>query len=67
MIELIFTACLAAMPEHCRERTLLYTDITVNICMAQSQPVLAGWASDHPNWRIRTWTCRVQDPTQARI
>lgn len=67
MIELVFTACLATMPDHCRERSLLFTDITVAICTVQSQPVLAEWVSEHPQWRISRWACRVRDTARARI
>lgn len=67
MIELIFTVCLTVTPEHCRDRSLLFTDITVETCTTQSQPVLARWISDHPDWRLRTWTCRAHNPQEARI
>lgn len=67
MIELIFMACLATMPDHCRERSLLFSDITVGICTMQSQAVLADWSSRHPGWRISRWACRPHDTAQARI
>lgn len=67
MIELIFTACLAVSPDTCRERSLLFSDVSLGICMTQSQPVLAKWASDHPGWQIEKWACRPHQPGQARI
>lgn len=67
MIELVFTTCLVLMPEHCRERSLLFADITVGICTTQSQPVLARWAMDHQDWQITRWACVVHDPAQTKI
>lgn len=67
MIELLFTACLAMAPETCRERTLLFSDISLGVCTAQSQPILAKWVSDHPGWRITGWTCRPHQTGQADI
>lgn len=59
MIELLFVACLAGSPEECRERSLIFSDITPMQCLMGAQPVLAKWVETHPNERIRTWRCRT--------
>ena len=58
MIELLFVACLAASPENCSERSLVYTDITPAMCLMGAQPELAKWINAHPNYRIQSWKCR---------
>ena len=58
MIELLFVACLATSPEDCRERSLVFTDITPMTCMMGAQPELAKWVHAHPNFVIQSWKCR---------
>ncbi|MEL6103411.1 MAG: hypothetical protein AAFV87_02110 [Pseudomonadota bacterium] len=58
MIELLFVACLAASPEDCRERSLVFTDITPQMCLMGAQPELAKWVDAHPNFTIQSWTCQ---------
>jgi hypothetical protein len=58
MVELLFVACLATAPEECRERSLLFSDITPMVCMMGAQPELAKWASTHPKFDIKSWKCR---------
>jgi len=59
MIELVFVACLAAAPDTCDEKRLLYTDITPMTCMMGAQPQLAQWVGAHPNFTIRKWRCQT--------
>lgn len=59
MIELVFVTCLAATPTDCRERSLLYTDITSQVCMLGAQVELARWVETHPNWNVGRWSCRA--------
>lgn len=58
MIELLFFACLAASPEDCGKRSLVFTDITPQMCMRGAQPELAKWVNAHPNYTIQSWTCQ---------
>lgn len=58
MIELLFVACLATATDECRERSLLFTDITPMQCLIGAQPELAKWSENHPNMEIRSWKCR---------
>ncbi|MEO0387087.1 MAG: hypothetical protein AAF281_06090 [Pseudomonadota bacterium] len=58
MIELLFIACLSTATDQCRERSLLFTDITPMACMMGAQPELAKWVNAHPNHEIRSWKCR---------
>jgi hypothetical protein len=59
MIELLFVACLASAPEDCRERSLVFSDITPMQCLMGAQPELAKWTASHPQMEIRSWRCRT--------
>ncbi|MEP3637055.1 MAG: hypothetical protein ABJN14_07300 [Paracoccaceae bacterium] len=59
MIELLFVACLSTSPDDCRERSLVFSDITPQICMMGAQPELAKWIAAHPNFKIQSWKCRT--------
>lgn len=59
MIELLFVACLATAPDQCRERSLVFTDITPMQCLMGAQPELAKWTNQHPNLEIKSWRCRT--------
>ena len=57
MIELLFVACLATAPDVCRERSLVFSDITPMQCLMGAQPELAKWSQSHPQMEIRSWRC----------
>lgn len=59
MIELAFIACLAASPDICQRRSLVYADLTPMACMMGAQPELAKWIAAHPQLRIKRWSCRM--------
>lgn len=59
MIELLFVACVAGAPDHCQERSLLFTDISPMQCLMGAQPELAKWVESHPNEEIRSWRCQA--------
>ncbi|MCV3274046.1 hypothetical protein [Roseobacter sinensis] len=59
MIELLFVACLATAPDECRERSLVFTDISPMQCLMGAQPELAKWSASHPNFDIKSWRCRT--------
>ena len=58
MIELAFTICLTAAPDACEERSLLFSGISPERCIAGAPPQLAKWATEHQGWRIARWSCR---------
>lgn len=64
MIELLFVACLADAPDQCRERSLVFVDVTPMQCVVGAQPELARWVETHPNLRIRSWRCQYVSPTE---
>lgn len=59
MIELLFVACLSTAPDQCRERSLVFTDVTPMACLMGAQPELAKWVNTHPNQQIKSWRCRT--------
>ena len=59
MIELVFTACLIAAPEDCRERSLVFAaNVTPMMCLTNAQVELARWNVEHPKWQVARWKCR---------
>lgn len=67
MIELLFVACLATDPTHCRERSLVFTNVTPMQCLMGAQPELAKWSVNNPNSRIRSWRCRAVNTSEVDI
>ena len=59
MIELLFVACMATAPEECRERSLVFSNVTPMQCLMGAQPELAKWSASHPNLEIRSWRCQA--------
>ncbi|WP_299402412.1 hypothetical protein [uncultured Roseobacter sp.] len=59
MIELLFVACLSTAPDECRERSLVFTDVSPMQCLMGAQPELAKWTASHPNQKIKSWRCRT--------
>lgn len=59
MIELLFVACLTTAPDECRERSMVFTDITPMTCLMGAQPELAKWVNAHPNFMVQSWRCRA--------
>lgn len=58
MIELVFIVCLSAAPATCKQHAMQFADLTIMTCASAAQPQLAQWAANHPDWRIRRWTCQ---------
>ncbi|WP_152474165.1 hypothetical protein [Roseovarius sp. THAF9] len=67
MIELLFIACMANDPTQCRERSLIFTNVTPMQCLMGAQPELAKWVVSHPNSRIRSWRCRTVNTAEVDI
>ena len=58
MFELVFVACTIVAPEACEEKSLAYLGRADHFrCMIVAPQYLAGWAEEHPQWRIASWRC----------
>ncbi len=67
MIELLFVTCLNVSPNDCRERSMLFTDVTPMACMMGAQPELAKWANEHPNWNVGGWKCQQVQTAEIEV
>jgi len=65
MIELVFLTCLLSQPSECREREMIFYDVTMMSCMIGAQPELAKWAYEHPDWQITRWKCSMVQSVEA--
>ena len=59
MIELAFIAC--TLTGVCKDGALTFAAeaVTPMQCLVQAQPELAKWATEHPGWQVRRYTCRA--------
>lgn len=64
MIELLFVVCALGQPDDCRERSLIFTDVTPMQCLMGAQPELAKWSNAHPNDVITSWRCQMVNLAQ---
>ena len=57
MIELLAVVC--TIHGLCKDVALTYSadSVTPMQCLMQAQPELAKWASEHPGWTIKRWSC----------
>lgn len=62
MVELLFVACLQALPADCEEYSLVYPDVSLSACIRRAPPDLAKWNRPHPDRRIARWKCRTVQP-----
>lgn len=68
MIQLVFVACLTAMPDQCHERAVvLLPEIGLIGCMTTAQPQLAAWSEQHPKHRVVRWSCAWVDRSAASL
>lgn len=60
MIEIIFSVCLAAQPQQCREERLSFfqASVTPRQCMMMGQIEVAKWMDGHPNYTLQKWKCQ---------
>ncbi|SNR37733.1 hypothetical protein EYF88_05590 [Paracoccus sediminis] len=65
MIELLFVSCLSAEPASCRDRSLIFTDMSVMTCMIHGQQEIAKWLARYPKETVREWICRPIEQRQA--
>lgn len=58
LIQLVVAVCLHADPSVCSEERFSFIESTsITTCMNRAMPYLARWAGDHPEFRIKSWTC----------
>ena len=58
MVELFLTACLLAQPVRCEEFYVPFRrPMALVQCVRQGQLWAIEWSRDHPEWRIKAWTC----------
>ena len=59
MIELVFTACLAAAPQECKDVHLTFAEISVSpvMCALIGQVEMAKWTERNPAFRPGRFKC----------
>jgi hypothetical protein len=59
MVELIVLACLMADPKHCEEFHMPFLQsMAVSECVSKPPTLeVVRWATEHPSWTIKKWTC----------
>jgi len=59
MIELVLLVCLTTDPTKCHQERPAFEAPhgSVYSCMLQGQIIAAQWATEHPKYTIRRWTC----------
>ena len=65
MIELLFVSCLSVDPASCRDRSLVFIDMSVMAFMVHGQQEIAKWLDSHPMETVQAWKCRAVDQRQA--
>lgn len=62
LFEIIFTACLAANPQDCKEVPIQTLDHppTFYQCLHQPMPTIADWLVDHPQYQFKKVYCGPQ-------
>jgi hypothetical protein len=59
MFELVFSACLIADPQSCKDVHLTYEGQRVSLmeCAMVGQSEMAKWIEAHPKYRVRKFRC----------
>jgi hypothetical protein len=59
VVELVVLACLLIRPQYCEEFHVPFLQPTVAFGCLTKQPTfeIVQWATTHPDWAIRKWTC----------
>lgn len=59
MVELVVVACLMTEPKRCEAFHLPFLQALDLASCTAKPPVLevVRWATEHPDWTIRKWTC----------
>jgi hypothetical protein len=60
MIAIILSTCLLSDPDVCREQIIpLASEGSPMRCMMTAPPHVAKWNTEHPEWRVVRWQCRL--------
>lgn len=57
-IAIILTVCLQSNAASCREERIEFSGSPMS-CVIQAQPIVAEWGGDHPDWTVKSYTCRA--------
>jgi hypothetical protein len=58
MVELIVLACLLSNPQHCEEFPIPFLQsMQVTQCVYQGHLHTMQWATQHPGWVVKRWSC----------
>ena len=58
MVELVVLACLLKNPQHCEEFPIPFLQpMQVMQCVYQGHMRTMQWATEHPDWIIKRWSC----------
>jgi hypothetical protein len=61
MISIIISTCLLSDPSVCRDQTIpLLSEVSPLKCVMAAPPHVAKWNTEHPEWRVVRWQCRVE-------
>jgi hypothetical protein len=60
MIAIILSTCLLSDPDVCREQIIpLDSETSPMRCVMTAPPHVAQWNTEHPEWRVVRWQCRL--------
>ena len=59
MVELVLSVCSLRQPQVCATRQPAFESVygSVRTCIFQSQFAVVRWEREHPDWKVRRWTC----------
>jgi hypothetical protein len=69
MIELVFSVCMLAQPQTCKDvhMTFLEQKVSAAQCMMNGQFQMAEWVNTHPEWKIERFKCQAVQTAGADI
>jgi hypothetical protein len=61
MIELVLSVCSIVSGAHCRDVSIVFSDVSLMQCQVGMAAMgeVAKWANEHPNWRVHKYHCQV--------
>lgn len=61
MVEIVLSVCSIVSGAHCKDVSLLYSDISLLQCQIgiSAQIEIAKWNEGHPNWRVSKHHCQI--------
>lgn len=59
MVELVLIVCSLLQPQECAARQPAFESAyrSVRSCVVQGQLAAVRWEREHPDWKVRRWTC----------